>query len=604
MKGIPADPVNPAASRPALPGFDCRPAWRLALLAIILLLTMVCVWPAMHAPQFTDDIFQLERVSLFKKWSDIFRPDAFHLFRPLKNALFMMAAPYKANLPVWHAFGLMAYLLATLGIYRITSICLKSRRAALLATAVWALSPTCASTAIWLSCANISVGIALAACVFHCHERRMKGGGLPWVAGYLVFFGLALLCYETMIVIPGLLLLWDLQQRRIGVNRGTIVRYGLYAAVTLAFLVARHHFSARGIVGEQFQPTMSPETRPWQLSVSAPWFLWRHFLMWVFPFGTLEVLGSYIWLRSATPAGLLFGWVFMGALLGLAAALWRRFPEFSYGLLFFMVASLPAGNFIPNFNGPINDAYLSIPSIGLAMAFAVLCERLIREYPRRRAGGPTGLLLACAVILLLVYRLPVCAAYYRSWARVWNNEMELVVRMSESRSSQFYLKGGASLLLFQQGYVEGAEMMAKESLADAPWSEQGKLALARVTKSREDHTASEKWYREVILTPKISPNLKFTAMSELAHMLAALPGRQKDAADFCRELLKNERDAGKQNHIGGVLLLADLYENEGNKEKARATLERGLELHKDSDGILKQLAVLGTPESSSATKTQ
>lgn len=567
-------------------------------LVVILLVIVACVWPAMQSPPFTDDIFQLERSAGFKKWTDIFQPDAFYFFRPVKNALFMWAAALGANMLAWHWIGLVAYLAAAVGIYRIAAICLESKRAALVAMAVWALSPTAASTAIWLSCANISLGIAFAAGMFHSHERMLTGGGAKWMAGCVIFYGLALLCYESMIAIPGLLFLRDLQKGRLGLNRGTVIRYGVYTLVALAFLVVRHQFSARGIGVDHFRTTFAPDTTSLQLSLSAPWFLWRHFLMWVFPFGTIEALGSYGWMRSTSMAGIVFSWVFLGLMLGLAAATWKRFPGFGYGVLFFVVASLPAGNFIPNFNGPINDAYVSIPSIGLAMAFAFWCERLVAEYAERKRMVEAGVpVLAGLVIVLLAYRLPACAAYYRYWAGMWNKPTEMVVLMAETRPFQFRLKGYASNLLFKDGYVDGAETLAKESLSEASWDEQSKLTLARVADYRKDHATAESLYRELIGSPRTPQNLRSSSLSELAHMLAELPGRKAEALQLCRELLKNDGLAGDWNHLQGVLLLAKLYQDEGDASKARATLERGLEYHRDNEDIKRLLALSGAPAS-------
>ena len=72
-------------------------------------------------------------------------------------------------------------------------------------------------------------------------------------------------------------------------------------------------------------------------------------------------------MRSASPASHALGWIYLTALLSSAFLTWKRFPTIAYGLLYFVVASIPAGNFIPNFNGPIYDAYVTIPSIGLVI---------------------------------------------------------------------------------------------------------------------------------------------------------------------------------------------------------------------------------------------
>ena len=389
-------------------------------LFVILLLVVICVWPAMQSPLFSDDIHQLDKSSNFVKWTEIFNPDVFGFYRPVKNLLFMLLAPVSENLLAWHMVGLVAYLAATAGIYRIASICLDSPRAAWLAAALWALSPSCVSTVVWLSCANISIGLVFTSLVFHFHERWAVRGSTAAIVACGFFYGMSLLCYETLIAAPALLFLRDFQMRRLAFDRRTAARYALYTIVALAFLLVRHHFSARNIGDVSHRIGFTEGTTGVHLSLSAPWFLWRHFLMWVFPFGQLEILGNYGWMRSAPLASIIMSWVFLAALLATAALTWKRFPAIGYGILFFIVASIPSGNFIPCFNGPINDAYVTIPSIGLAIALASVCDNLYKQFLLRRNGLKSGALAFAAVLaVLLVYRLPVGAAYFRYWAGVW-----------------------------------------------------------------------------------------------------------------------------------------------------------------------------------------
>lgn len=569
----------------------------LAALLAILLLAVFCTWPAMHSLPFQDDVPQLKRSAGFSHWAEIFNLDAFYFFRPFKNALFMVAAPLRENLPAWHWLGLSAFLASIAGVYRIAAICLKSTVTALLATAVWALSPTCASTAIWLSCANISVGIFFFACVFHFHERSAKLPSAGSLAASVVFFASALLCYESMIMIPCLLLLRDLQERRFTIDRKRLVQYGSYALVAVAFLVIRHQFSAKAIAVKDFHSAFSPDTRAHHLSLSAPWFLWRHFLMWIFPFGHLELLGSYAWLRSASAAALAFGWLFLASMLGTAVFTWRRFPGISYGLLFFVLASLPAGNFLPGFNGPINDAYLTIPSIGLAMAFAMVCGRLFREFQSRRPGAESGIpVLAALLVLLLVYRLPACGAYFRYWAGVWQDPIKLVILMSETRPFQYQSKACAAGMLYQAGYIDQAQPLAAEAIREAPWNQHAMLTMARIAGARGDYAESEKLYQRVLRLPELGANFKSASLVELAEILSSRPGRMEDAAQFCREAL-NFEFTGRPLHLRSVILLARIYKDQGNPDKARSTLERGLSIHRGNKTILEQLALLEQPAS-------
>lgn len=559
-----------------------------ALLAVVI----ACAWPGLHAPLFEDDIPQVERVAAIPHWTGVFQTDAFQFFRPVKNALFKVCLPLRDHLAAIHWVGLVAYLAATLGVLRIASICLKPGWAALLAAAVWALSPTCVSTAIWLSCANISIGIVFAAVVFHSHERAMARNSVVSSVVALVFYVFALLSYEALIVVPGLLWIRDLQAGRRIWKWNAVLRFAAFGIAAVLFLVVRWHLSAKNVGVNDLHTAFAPGTEGWQLSVSAPWFLWRHFRMWIVPFGSLEILGSYAWLRSASAAELVFGWVFLAGLAGTAVATWRRAPLVSYGLWFFLVASVPAGNFVPGFNGPINDAYLTIPSIGLALAFAGICGLLAEKAAKRnQSGKPLAFAAAALLIALVIYRLPVSGAYFRHWAGVWDDPVRMVLLMSESRPFQYQLKARAANMLFHEGWIDQAQILADEAVRDAPWFPHAQLAQARVAGARDDHSRSEEFYRSALGNPFTTENLRATSLLELAGQLSVHPDKRDEAADLCRTLL-NSPSTPPAIQIRAVIQLSEIYGLQGMMTKARATLERGLRNFPDDPSLSNQLKAL------------
>ena len=555
-------------------------------LFVILLAVVFCTWPGMHSPVFSDDVHQLARSKEFIKWTEVFNTDVFGYFRPFKNALFKLVAPLENNLVAWHWIGLIAYLGATVGVFRIATICLGAGLAAWLATCFWALSPSCVSTAVWLSCANISIGIIFAACMFHFHERWAEGSSLVLLAASGIFFALSLLCYESLIVFPALLFIRDLQLRRLSLNQRTIIRYSVYTLVALAFLIIRHEFSARAVGSDNLNAGLAPDTQAIHMSLSAPWFLWRHFLMWIFPFGTIELLGSYAWLRSASAMSLAFGWLFLAALLVSAFLTRKRYPVIAFGLLFFVIASVPSGNFLPCYNGPIYDAYVTIPSIGLSLVVATVCEILIRQISIRRGKVGSGSLLFMVILgLLLFYRLPVCGTYFRYWAGVWGRPVELMLLTSESRPLQSQAKGFASIILLSEGYIEQAEVIANQVIHEVPWDPTAKLTLARIAVYRKDHETAEKYYGQILNEPNVSRFLKNPALLELAALFAGIPERTEEAAQLLRGFLKTPESS---SHPQAIALLSLIYKDEGNIAKARATLKRGLSLYPNN----KQLTLI------------
>ncbi len=555
---------------------------------LLIALVIFCAWPGMHAPLFSDDIYQMRKSANFDSWKEIFGPDAFLYYRPVKNALFMLAAPFEKNLLGWHMIGLLCYLAAVTGVYRITSICFKSRVTALLATSLWALSPTCVSTTVWLSCANISLGVAFASLVFHFHEKWMTENSTSSLIAGGFFYAVSLHCYESMIIIPALLFIRDIQQRRISVNRKACITYGSYTLIALVFLVIRSQVSAKSIGGSAINLGFEDGIKPIQLSLSAPWFLWRHFLMWIYPFNTLEILGGYSWLRSAPASSLAFGWLFLAGLLTSAIATRKRYPLASYGILFFFVASIPSGNFIPSFNGPIYDVYLTMPSIGLAILFAAACESMLHALLKLRAQRKVGgNVLAAILCIFLVYRMPLCGAYFRYWANVWSRPAELMLIITDSRPFQYQPKAIASLLLFSDGYVDLAETLAKQVIKEDPMNAMGKLSLARIAKQKNDDKTAESCYRTLLGRSNILSNIRNSAMVELGTILAADPARATEAIDLLRSYLG---DRVNVTNVAAIMKLSNLYENSGNPELAKATLARGLAYNPNENQLKTMLA--------------
>lgn len=559
-------------------------------LAALMLVVIFCAWPGMHSPLFTDDLLQLEKTKNMAHWAEVFGVDVFGLYRPVKNALFAFAAPFASYPLAWHFIGLTAYLGAIVGVFRIADICLQSRRAALLATCFWALSPSCVSTAIWLSSANISIGVIFAASLFHFHERWAERPSFRWLLACCCLYALTLLCYESLIAIPGVLFVRDLQQHRLSWNRQTLIRYGCYTLVALAFLLVRYYLSAREIGGARMHSGISLDTKSIHMSLSAPWFLWRHFLMWIFPFGTLEILGSYAWLRSASILSLVFGWLFMISTLVLAVLTWKRFPQVAFGIGFFVVASIPSGNFIPCFNGPIYDVYVTIPSIGLAVILAVICENLIHRYSNsRHEAKPSNIMIAVLFGVILTYRLPVCGGYFRYWSTVWGNPLELMLLTTETRPLQYQAKGFTTLLLLNEGYAKQARLLALETVSEAPWLATPRLTLARLANYQGDFKAAEEGYRWILSNPKEAGFFINIVNLEYAKILVNDPKRRDEAAQLCRNVLSRRKN--DQTPLA-VEILAEIYRDKGLLDKARITLERGLTMYPenmDLKNILKSL---------------
>jgi len=219
----------------------------------------------------------------------------------------------------------------------------------------------------------------------------------------------------------------------------------------------------------------------------------------------------------------------------------------------------------------------------------------MREYLKRRRLAEPGMVAALAVLgLLLVYRLPVCGAYFRYWAGVWANPVELMLLTTETRPFQFQPKAYASVLLYSRGYIDQAEVLAKEVIQEAPWNGTARLTMAKVADYHQDYVGAEEYYRFILNTPNVSVFLKDPAIVGLAQMLTNNPARRAEAAQLFREFLQSEKNS---HHPDAIVLLAKLYQEEGNMTKARATLQRGLSINPNEEVLKKMLESINRPGS-------
>ena len=85
-----------------------------------------------------------------------------------------------------------------------------------------------------------------------------------------------------------------------------------------------HHRELRGPrLGSGGNPSFPHEIEAWQISASAPYFLWSHLIMWIAPWGRLEVLGSYLWDHSIPAMILPFCWLLLVGVILMIIREWK-----------------------------------------------------------------------------------------------------------------------------------------------------------------------------------------------------------------------------------------------------------------------------------------
>lgn len=369
-------------------------------------------------------------------------------------------------------------------------------------------------------------------------------------------------------------MLVDALRKRPLFSRGALLRYAMLATITLVYLVIRTLIGAKYILhGTGFVP----DSPGWQISLSAPWFLWRHFSMWLMPAGRIEVLGTYIWGISATPWELAAAWAWLLGIVGVIVFAWKRHPWVAFGLLWFLITSFPSSNFVPLKVGPITDYYLVFPGIGLAIALVGCAKALVawinvaRTDPQSQRKLLGGSLLGVGALWRIL-----CIPLFWLQAGLWSNPLELFLRCDLTRPGQYQLQAMAARELLLSGQLQQAKEWALKSHETAPWHGTSSMILGRVALDSADYAEAEQRFREAIRnTAERSPMQDYSRL-HLAKTLMAQEAKRSQVRETLLPLLNNPHSA---SHLAAIYLQVDCYLAQDKPNDARRAATKAVQLH-------------------------
>ncbi|MDX1681215.1 MAG: hypothetical protein R3242_10845 [Akkermansiaceae bacterium] len=560
-------------------------------LLLVLLVAIVCVvsWPGMSSPRILDDRDQLLYIEHFQSWKECFTSDCFDLFRPLKNLTFYLMQD--ADNSVWHTFTLSCYIFGILGVYAMLRCITACKYRAFLGGLLWATCPTQTVIAVWMSAHNISVSVGLSCiCVAMHHwsrayEIRNHGkfgvaNGALLITTCLIMF-LAQICYETAVATAGFCLLVDLLRKRSIFSREAIVRYGCYALVTVIFIAMRFTLGATYSAAEK-NMAFHPDLEKWKLTVSAPWFMWKHFSMWVMPIGRIEFCSAYLWGKSASMLELAAAWVFVILMFVVIVLTWKRLRMVSIGLAWFFIAAFPSSNFVPISSGPVEDYYVVFPSVGLVLVVLGLVD-LFLKWMRQSASGGKRLVGGSLLLLLLVPRLALIPVFWLQ-ADLWNRPTELYLRMIQTRPYQFQLMATASLAFLTEDQYLQAEKLAREAYEIGPWHASSGIVLGTLHLKRGEMEEAQTYFREVMKQGYPGAVQHDYCRLNLARTMKGRAPLEEVRAKLL-PLLYNRRG---DYHIASIILLVECYMEHDLPEKAMNAARMGVKFNPE-DPHLQQL---------------
>lgn len=543
-------------------------------LALIGFVASLLLWPAMKGPLAFDDVLSIRQVQAFESWTDAFGRDPFLLYRPVKNLFFHAVVTGTPGDAIhFHLGTLAAYLVAMVGVFALVRRLGLSTPWALGATAIWTLSAANVTVALWSSCFNISIAAAAMCFGLVAWDRwREDPKRIGSAVGFFLGLAVGLLSYETAVATAPLAVMIDLHRGRRLFGRDSLLRYAGIALVIIAWLGLRHQMGAK--TATMINPSFPDDMERWQISVSAPYFLWTHLSMWAAPWGRLECLGSYLWNRSIPAAIVPFCWFLLIGVTVLAARFWKPGNLFVLGLAWFLLAAFPSGNFIPLGNTPYADYYTTIPNIGLAISLTALLRALAGL--GRRAGGPARGLAWAAFALLVAWR-GANLTEFRTWAVAWTNPVEVMARTAATRPYQYLAKAAVSKIMLAVGEDQLAREYASASIEDNGDLAVAHTVLGEVEFRAGNHDRALEHFTAAIGKRHLAPETLLDSHMRAGQIIGDDPARLQEAFD--QHLLPVLKQRSFIRHPEAVVVTAEVFRKAGKPEQELETLEKGLSYH-------------------------
>lgn len=541
-------------------GWLQRGRWTVPLLVIVAVILLYGRMPA-DAPVI-DDSVQLQHIRSLTGWTQCLGTDSQGWFRPLKNVVFYAT--------VDEVFGVAWTKLACLGIFLVNILLAHAFFRAFFrgwtgadwTTALFALSPTMVSSVQFLSACNNQLCLSFTLIYLRlvtCWLDGPEENPSPWrCGGMLLSLAGALIAYEAGVaaVAMGIVLIYA-RRAWSGFFRQESVRvWGASLVLGLAYVLIRHLTAARL---DYASPSLPPGWDRLDLILRAPYYVGRHALMWLEPWGR-----GGAWMVDDPAGRLTAGLIGWGLLLALILVLWRllatRGRDIATGLLLFMAAMVPLANFLGLGNGPLCNYYLLIPGVGLAVALVAFGRLLWASGGR----GMRGVTLAAGIALL--------AGFANETARrvtAWRSDDSLVELTLRNYPDHYYALAQHGLRQAKAGDLDAARVTLERARELGPWCEDATLYLAYVHTVTGDDAAAT---RVLLEYPERNSAFPWALRERLAE-IQVRAGNWPVVAMMVNDLSTGAPSREEQaRFVQGVLIPYRLHE--GELDAAAALLDR------------------------------
>ncbi len=326
----------------------------------------------------------------------------------------------------WHLLNLAIHMGATVLVYKLfLKLSGENTRLSFVAALLFALIPVHVESISWIS--GIPDPLAalfyIPAFIFYIDWR--KKGERKFLVYSVVFFFLSLLCKETPIVLPLIILIWELTLNRKTDSTATFFesfkRLLIFAIPAIVYFIMR--IAVLGKV--TWKHPFIAQTPTEYIYATIPYVITLYLKHIIFPFNLSLIYST----RFVEGFGDPIFWIPLLILLGLGALIWffrkKITPLMWLAMGMFIVPLLPVLNLqVFHYEYIVQDRYLYLPSIGFVLFVACLLEKLwSSEKKSFQQFAPV-----IAVIFCLAY-----AAGTFLHNRVWHSSVNLWTRAIETK---------------------------------------------------------------------------------------------------------------------------------------------------------------------------
>lgn len=532
---------------------------------------------------FTSDVWSFQRGTLSADIPPPYYRPLFTTYLTLNYQLFGLWEPG------WHLMNLAVHTLATVLVYYLLRRLSGDQVVGLLAALLFGLHPAHVESVSWISGIPDPLAALFYVPSFLWYVRYRENGEPKWLAASVAAYGLAALCKETPLVLPLVILVWELARSETRKSLALRLKESVpklipYAVVALAYLALR--FSVLGRISWK-HPFMAqvPDSAIW---MSVPYVFVNYFKHLIAPFHLSLIYGTSFITSAGDPRFLLP----VGILVSLGAVLWiyrKKLSRQVWMAIALMVAPLlPVLNLkVFHYEYIIQDRYLYLPSIGFCYLIAILILRLARKRASLAVALSVAVLLAFGASTILQNRiwhdavaLWQRAVYYspNSWSTHYNLGLAyLGIKQYELARSELIeakhldperanVYNNLALAQAGLGHADEAITNLKTALALDPRLLEAHNNLGALLYDKGDYAAARTEFTRVIENDPSSSSARFN----MARTLAAMGDHAGAIRDY-EALLANE-----PNDVAARYQLGLSYAASGRKSEAVTEMNRAL----------------------------